>query len=68
MIRPVTAATTAAFNVSVLLLLPDLVGRVGASTDAGTSVILKCIVLFLHAFVVSTGVAPNGRRLHMTCA
>ncbi|WP_218892945.1 MULTISPECIES: hypothetical protein [unclassified Streptomyces] len=59
-IRPVTAATTAAFKVTVLLLVPDLVGRVGASPDAGTSVMLECIVLFLHAFVVVTGVALNG--------
>ncbi|MFI1727245.1 hypothetical protein [Streptomyces sp. NPDC020489] len=66
-ISPVTAATTAAFNVTVLLLVPDLVGRVGASPDTGTPVVLECIVLFLHAFVVVMDVAPNG-RLDMACA
>ncbi|OKK16162.1 hypothetical protein AMK16_26020 [Streptomyces sp. CB00455] len=64
MSRPVTAATTAAFNVTVLLLpllLLDLGGRVAAPPDAGTPVMLGCIVLFLHACVVVAGVAPDGR-------
>ncbi|MCX5262585.1 hypothetical protein [Streptomyces sp. NBC_00199] len=58
-IRPVTAASTAAFKVTVLLLLWNPFGRVRVSQESGTSMVLVCIVLFLHAFVVVAGVAPN---------